>query len=515
MVVLVSVGSFKGHAKEILMEAYKELEDRFRRLALIDEARAMLGWDWATMMPTGGAESRAEQLAELSLIAHELVAEPQLEDLLNEAEVYIDKLDDWCTSNLREMRRLWLHNSALPATLVEALSKATSACELSWREAKSEDNFVGVLPKFAMVVKLVREKAQAKANALSVNPYDALLDQYEPGARAAHIDPVFDDLIDFLPSFTDRVIEHQQTFEPARTFKGPFPVAKQREFSKLLMGVVGFPFDHGRLDESHHPFSGGTPEDLRITTRYEEANFASALMAVLHETGHALYDYGLPKTWRRQPVGEAPGMSIHESQSLLIEMQVCRSPEFIRSITPMIRDAFGTEDPALTADNLLRHWHCVERSLVRVEADEVTYPSHVILRYRLERLLISGELPPDELPEAWREGMREFVGVEPSDDREGCLQDIHWFGGDFGYFPTYTLGALSAAQLFEAAKRDDQNILPSIASCDFGPLYAWLRPNVHSLGGLFPAPALINQATGNNLSTAAFKAHLNARYLGL
>ena len=412
------------------------------------------------------------------------------------------------------MRRLWLHNSALPATLVEALSKATSACELCWRDAKSEDDFVGVLPKFAVVVQLVREKAQAKADALSVNPYDALLAQYEPGARATHIDPVFDDLIDFLPSLTDRVIEHQQTFEPARPFKGPFPVANQRELSKRLMGVVGFPFDHGRLDESPHPFSGGTPEDLRITTRYEEANFTSALMAVLHETGHALYDYGLPEAWRRQPVGEAPGMSIHESQSLLIEMQVCRSQGFLEYAAPLIRAAFNGSGAAWEPDNLYRLYTTVAPGFIRVDADEVTYPAHVILRYRLERALIEGDMQVPDIPAAWNQGMERMLGVSPPSDREGCLQDLHWYDGAWGYFPTYTLGAMTAAQLFMAAKKAAPGIEPGIAKGDFQPLFRWLKTNVHAKGSLLPARELLIEATGRALDPEVFKAHLKARYLG-
>lgn len=495
------------------MEAYWELEGRFKRLALVEEAQAILGWDWATMMPEGSADARADQLAELSIVAHERLLDPRLEDLLNEAEAADDQLDDWQAVNLSEMRRLWLDASALSTPLVEALSKAKSACELMWRTARSENNFAALLPTFQDVVALVREKSQARAAAFSLDPYDALLDQYEPGMRAAQIDPVFDDLTDYLPDFTDQVIDHQQTTSPALSFKKPFPVAKQRKLNEHLMRVVGFSFEYGRLDESHHPFSGGTPDDLRITTRYDETDFTSSLMAVLHETGHALYDRGLPKTWQRQPVGAALGMSIHESQSLLIEMQVCRSAEFIRSIIPLIMDVFGTGDPALTEGNLLRHVQCVKRNSIRVEADEVTYPAHIILRYQLEKSIISEELRPRDLPDAWREGMLEFMKADPVDDRAGCLQDIHWYGGDFGYFPTYTMGALSAAQMFEAARRVDPSILPSIERCDFRPLYDWLSQNVHSLGRYLTVSELIKRATGKKLDTTAFKTHLRQRYL--
>ncbi|SVC36685.1 uncharacterized protein METZ01_LOCUS289539, partial [marine metagenome] len=399
---------------------------RFKRLALVYEAQAILSWDWATMMPEGSADARADQLAELSIIAHERLSDPRLADLLNEAEASIDQLDDWRAANLSEMRRLWLDASALSAPLVEALSKARSACEIMWRAARSENNFVALLPTFETVVALVREKSQARAAAFSLDPYDALIDQYEPGMCAAQIDPIFDDLTDYLPEFTDRVIDHQRTKGSALSFERAFPVAKQRKLNELLMGFIGFSFENGRLDESHHPFSGGTPDDLRITTRYDETDFTSSLMAVLHETGHALYDRGLPKTWQRQPVGAALGMSIHESQSLLIEMQVCRSAEFIRSIIPFITDVFGVGDPALTEGNLLRHVQCVKRDSIRVEADEVTYPAHIILRYQLEKLIISEELRPKDLPHAWHEGMLEFVKTGPVDDRAGCLQDIHW-----------------------------------------------------------------------------------------
>ena len=498
------------------MRAYKELETRYRRLSLIDEAQAMLGWDWATVMPEGSAASRAEQLAELSVISHEYLSDPRSESLLEEAETNVARLNAWQAANLSKMRRLWLHNAALPVKLVAEIRKATSSCELAWRVARSENNFLDVLPHFETVVALVREKSQAKAVTLALDPYDALLDEYEPGGRTIHIDPLFDDLSSFLSRFTDSVLEYQRTTQPPSTIKGQFAASKQRQLGKSLMKAIGFPFTHGRLDESHHPFSGGTPEDLRITTRYDEKDFTSALMAVLHETGHALYDHGLPERWRRQPVGGPLGMSIHESQSLLIEMQVCRSPEFIRSILPLIHKIFGNESRGLTAENLLRCYHFVRRDLIRVDADEVTYPSHVNLRYILEKMLISGELPPRDVPEAWRTGMRDIVGVEldSDDDSNGCLQDIHWYGGDFGYFPTYTLGALGAAQFFEAAKQQVPDLLESIERCDFKPLYDWLQTNIHSLGCSIQAPELVIRATGVELNTGPFKRHLTSRYLG-
>jgi len=324
---------------------------------------------------------------------------------------------------------------------------------------------------------------------------------------------LFAELMDFLPPLLAEVIEKQSKSAPMTPFAGLFPVEKQQSLNQRLMKVLGFPFDSGRLDTSHHPFSGGTPEDLRITTRYDESDFISSLMAVLHETGHALYEYGLPRKWRNQPVGSSLGMAIHESQSLLIEMQICRSGEFIKFVLPHIVEAFGSTVGKLDLDGLGRLLRQVEPGFIRVEADEVTYPFHIILRYKFEKLLMNGELRVQDLPSLWREEMQKMLGIEPKDDRDGCLQDIHWYGGDFGYFPTYTLGALTAAQMFEAAVQENSNILPSLEEGDFCPLYNWLRPKVHSLGHLLPASLLVEQATGAPLSVDAFKRHLRARYL--
>ena len=277
------------------------------------------------------------------------------------------------------------------------------------------------------------------------------LDQFEPGGSSAHIDEVFADLADFLPGFLDDVLARQAAQPEPLPLEGPFPSGKQEALGRKLMAAVGFDFDHGRLDVSLHPFCGGVPDDVRITTRYDEGDFMTAIMGVLHETGHAMYERGLPADWRLQPVGEARGMAMHESQSLMVEMQACRSAEFVSFLAPLARDAFGG-GPAWEAENLLRHYNRVKPDFIRVDADEVTYPAHVILRYRLEKALIAGEMELAELPGEWNEGLKELLGITPPDDRLGCLQDIHWYDGAWGYFPTYTLGAMTAAQLFAAAK---------------------------------------------------------------
>ena len=490
------------------------LAARFRRLALLREAAGMLEWDSAAVMPDGGAAIRAEQIAELRLLGHELLAAPEIAGMLERAAAESPADDDrWRRANLAEMRRLRDHATALPGELVAALSRDGSKAEMRWRTARRDDDFAGLLPDLQRVLDLTREAARIKGAAFGLEPYDALLDEYEPGARAATIAALFDDLAAFLPGFVDAVIARQAREPRPLPLGGPFPAAKQRALAERLMRAVGFDFEHGRLDTSHHPFCGGVPEDVRITTRWSEDDFLKGLMGVLHETGHAMYERGLPHAWRLQPVGSARGMALHESQSLLVEMQAARSPEFVGFLAPLAAEAFGGGGAAWSAENLRRHYTRVARGLIRVDSDEATYPSHVILRFRLERAMIAGDLALPDLPGAWRLGMRELVGVEPTDDRDGCLQDIHWPGGAWGYFPTYTLGAIAAAQLFDAARRALPEIPTALARGEFAPLLGWLRANVHARASSASTEEILTAATGRGLDAAVYKAHLRRRYL--
>ena len=496
------------------MSAYDDLEGIFRRLGALGEAAGMLHWDMSVMMPPGGAEARTEQLTALELTSHEMLTADRVGDLLDEAAADgEDGGDAWRAANLREMRRRRRHAVAVDGRLVEALTRACAGCEMTWREARPANDFKAVAPALGEVLALVREKAAAKAAAFGCTPYGALLEQYEPDADPARIDALFDDLAAFLPGFCDDVLARQAAGPAVVAPEGPFPLEAQRALAETLMARLGFDFEHGRLDVSLHPFCGGVPEDLRITTRYYEDDFSQALMGVLHETGHALYERGLPAEWRLQPVGDARGMAMHESQSLLIEMQACRGRDFITFAAPLMRDAFGASGPAWEADNLYRLYTSVERGLIRVDADEVTYPAHVIQRYRLERAMIAGELDVDDLPGAWNDAMRALLHLTPPDDADGCMQDIHWYDGAFGYFPTYTMGALAAAQLFDAAGRADGDIPAGLARGEFAPLMAWLGRNVHAKGSLLATDELLQQATGQVLGTETFKRHLKARYL--
>jgi carboxypeptidase Taq len=464
-------------------------------------------------MPPGGAATRAEQLATLSLFAHQQLAAAEIGDLMAEAEGESRALDAWQQANLREMRRRRGHAVAVQGDLVEAVARISSECEAVWRKARPADDFASVRPLLEQMLCLQREVAAAKAERLGVKPFEALLDRYEPDGRVAMIDRLFGEIAGFLPELIEAVLARQAGASRFADPPGPFPIAAQRQAAARLMEAVGFDFAHGRLDVSAHPFCSGAPDDVRITTRYDERDFTKALMGVLHETGHALYKRNLPARWRLQPVGAARGMAIHESQSLLLEMQACRSLAFMNFAAPILREVFGGEGPGWEPEALYRRQIRVRRGLIRVDADEVTYPVHVILRYRLEQAMLAGDLAVRDLPGAWAEGLNALLAIAPRNDRVGCMQDIHWFDGSWGYFPTYTLGAMIAAQLFEAAREAISDLTASIAAGDFEPLFAWLGDRVHRQGSLMSTAELVESATGRPLDTASFERHLRNRYL--
>ena len=496
-----------------MADPYAELTALFERHHHLKSAADVLEWDAAVLMPSGAADLRGGQLAAVRVAAHELLASPRTKELL--AAVDEARLDDWQTANVALMRRAHLHASALPEALVEARTKAATACEVVWRGARRDADFARLVPLLDEVVRVTREVAQAKAEALGVSPYEALADEYEPGVRTADLDELFATLGAELPALASAIVERQAQRPAPVPLVGPFPAEKQAALGRVLAERLGFDFDQGRLDVSTHPFCGGSPEDVRMTTRFDEADFFSSVMSTVHETGHALYELGLPREWVRQPVGKAIGMAMHESQSLLVEMQACRSPEFLSFFAPLAREHLGSaaDGAAFTPQNLLRHALRVERGFIRVDADEATYPLHVILRYRLARARVAGNLKVRDLPGAWNDGMRELVGVVPPDDRLGCLQDIHWPSGAFGYFPSYTMGAIAASQLFRAANEHDANIRERLGDGDFAPLVAFLREHVHGQGSRWTTQELLERVTGKRLDATGFLTHLRERYL--
>lgn len=496
------------------MSNYQKLHQHFARINDLHHVQAVAQWDEAAMMPAGGGEARGQALATLEVLIHGMVTEPGVADWM--AGAAQESLAPWQQANVREIARLYRDATCMPADLVEQQTLATSRSEQAWRRFRAENNWQAMAPLLTEVVNLSRQEADVRAAASGLSRYDALLDTYEPDMTTARLDPLFAELKAFLPGLLDEILAQQEA-RPLLVPGGHFPIESQRLFGLEVMRTMGFDFDHGRLDISHHPFCGGVPADVRITTRYEANNFVPALMGVIHETGHALYEQGLPADWRDQPVGQALSSGMHESQSLLMEMQACRTREFIHYLTPKIQQAFAGGDatgPAWSEHNLHQLYTRVNRGYIRVDADEVTYPLHVILRYELERDLIEGRMEVRHIPDAWHERMQRYLGLSTEGNyRDGCLQDVHWPAGLFGYFPTYTLGAVTAAQLFSAAREQIPGLMNRIASGDFSALVTWLRTHVHQQGKFLGFDGLLTEATGSALDASYFHNHLRSRYL--
>ncbi len=488
------------------MSAYAKLESRFRELSLLEDVGGILHWDASTHLPSGAAHTRGEQMAALSGMEHRLINAPDVKDWLDEAKR--ETLTDWQQANLTEMQRKWTHATCIPEALDEELSRLSVESEHVWFEARKDDDFPRMRPYLEQLLVLTREVAALRGEALQCSAYDAMLDYYDPGMRMTTIDRCFSELEAFLP---DAITGAQKNSTHTDSVNLSAPLEAQRTLSVTVLEKMGFDFTQGRLDESVHPFCGGAKGDIRITTRYTESDLSEALFGVLHESGHGLYERQLPEDWRYQPVGEARGMSLHESQSLLIEMQLGQSKAFADFLTPIISEICGR---TITPGMFYAATSVVKPGLIRVTADEVTYPIHIILRYRLEKAMLRGDLAVKDLPGAWSDGMDELLGIRPETDRDGCLQDIHWPGGAFGYFPTYTMGALIAAQLMEAIRRDLRELESDIRAGQFNALQNWLSTHVHGLGSRYSTMDIVEQATGKPLGTEAFTGYIGKKYLG-
>ncbi len=492
---------------------YQQLKQEFQRLHAFRGAASILRWDSSVMMPRGSAGLRGEQLAALETQAHAVLTSPRLSRLLDRAEANTRGLQDWQRANLREMRREHSHAIATPQRLVSRLATATSRAQMRWLEAKQKNDFSLFAPHLQEVLDLVRDKAALLGKALDLDPYDALLDEFNPGLTRIDVDAIFKVLGQRLPGLIQDVIELQAQQRPPLELTGRFAPSRQRVLALEILRSIGFPFDCARLDESEHPFTGGVPGDTRITSYFRSTDLLSGLMGVLHEAGHAMYDSGLPLAWRGQPVGRDRGKAVHESQALLLEMLICRDRPFLHYLKPLLHSTFGVQGPEWEVENLYRLLTCVRRSSIRMDADEVTYPIHVLLRYELENEMLSGELPVQDLPGAWNERIHDRLGVLPGGDAQGCLQDVHWSTGSFGYFPSYALGAAMAAQINESLRAQRPQLDEEIAAGEFGGLFGWLREHVHALAASVDTAELIKGATGKPLSAAAWLRHIEGKYL--
>lgn len=501
-----------------MSRAYDSFRALVREAAVLGSVQSTLGWDQETMMPPAAAPLRAEQMAALSAIVHQRWTDPRLGDLLGECEADAAlRADPAAAANLREFRRDYDRQRRLPTDLVAQIAKTSSESMEAWKQARQGSDFASFAPWLRNTLDLQRRKAEcigvpAPAPGGKATLYDALLDEYEPGMRASEVEAAFRPLREALAPLIAAVARSGRSPDESIN-RARVPVAQQIEFNRAVAAAVGFETDGGRLDVSAHPFSDGIgPGDTRMTTRYREDHFPEACFTALHESGHSLYEQGLPKTEAfGQPIAQAASLGIHESQSRMWENFVGRSRAFWEWALPLAKSMFGAAVAGFTVDQAFSAANAVKPHFIRVESDEATYNLHIMLRFDLERALLSGDLSVADLPGAWNARMKSDLGLTVTDDRMGCLQDVHWSMGAIGYFPTYTLGNLYAAQFWETIRRDLPDMAAQHARGEFGPLLGWLRSNIHAHGRRHPAPDLCVRITGRPLSHEPLVRHLKAK----
>jgi carboxypeptidase Taq len=474
--------------------AYDELLRRAREETLLASCGALLGWDELTYMPRGGVANRGNQMAYLAGLEHDLATDPRIGELLEEVEGSPLVEHAPAAVNVREIRRVYDRAARVPRQLVEDLARTTSAAQQAWVAARQDSNFAYFRPWLTKIVALKRREAEAIG--YTTVPYDALLDEYEPGATTQELTRLYAALRrDLVPLLA--AIGTARRRPNVALLHREFPIDRQRIFGEAVAAALGFDFENGRLDTTSHPFfSTIGPGDCRITTRYNATNFSEAFFGLLHELGHGLYEQGLDPEHYGTPLGEAVSLGMHESQARLWENLVGRSRPFWEHFFPRARHVFHETLADVTLDDFYRAVNHVEPSCNRVQADEVTYNLHILVRFELEQVLLSGDLKPGDVPSAWNEAYRHYLGVTPANDAEGCLQDGHWSSGLMGYFPTYTLGSLFSAQLFARATKELSDLDSQFVRGDYSALLGWLRAKIYRRGRRYPAAELIERVTG-------------------
>ncbi len=494
-------------------DLYSELTRLLREAALLGSCSNVLGWDEQTYMPEGGTQFRSEQLGLIAGMTHERATSPRIGELLGELEAAGDLGDPAGDRavNVREARRSYNRATKLPRRLVEELSRTTTLAQQAWVTARKNSDFPHFLPWLDKMIGLKREEAQAIGYGSGV-PYDALLDDYEPGATTAEITRVFAPVREELVKLV-AAIHHSAKRPNVEILTRHYPKTPQIVLAEAASKAIGFDFERGRIDASAHPFcSGFGPGDCRLTTRYNDHHFPSAFFGVLHESGHGIYEQGLPADNFGLGCGQATSLGIHESQSRMWENFVGRSRAFWTYLYPTAQQAFPQALGQVGFDDFCFAINEVSPSFIRVEADEVTYNLHVMLRFEIEQLLIAGDLKPADVPGIWNEKFLQYFGLTVPNDAHGCLQDIHWSGGLLGYFPTYALGNMYAAQFFNAARRDLGDLDEMFARGQFQPLKSWLNEKIHNHGKRYPARRLVEVVTGQPLSHQPLIDHLNRKF---
>lgn len=493
---------------------FQKLLKLSKHAQILQGISSLLNWDQETYMPSGASPIRAEQMETMAGIIHREKTSRKFQTALSKltdiktGTILAKDLSPHQAAAVKEWRRDFLHDTALPSKFVEEFAKVTSQAIIAWRSARKENAFQKFAPFLEKIISLNRKKAELLG--YKDHPYDALLDLYEPEMTTKEVTTLFSKLRETLTPMIKKMA--QQPLDNQFLF-GDWDHAKQIAFSHQLLHALGYDLDKGRLDFSTHPFSSAShPTDSRITTRIHPTSLMSNILAVLHETGHALYEMGLPQEHYGSPLGESRSLGIHESQSRWWETRIGLSKPFWQYFFPLLKETFKGQLDHVTLDAFYRAINKVKPGFIRIEADEVTYPIHVILRFELEKALIEGSLNVREIPEAWNSKMEEYLGILPSSNAEGCLQDIHWSLGAFGYFPTYTLGNLYAAHLFEAFEKEHPEWEKSAASGELGFIKAWLHEHIYQHGRRYSTHELLKKATGHPFSANAYINYLKKKY---
>jgi carboxypeptidase Taq len=488
---------------------YKKLLKRFRQIALLGSTAELLSWDQETFMPPKAVAWRAEQLAHLSGATHRLATAKTVGDWIKACEDHGFLAESDEAVNVREWRRDYDRATKIPTRLVEKLERVRTLSREAWVAARRDSKFKVFKPHLQRIVDLQLQLADCWG--YEDSPYDALLDEYEPGARSRQLRELFGRLRPEIVAVLGPAVERSKAI-PADLLDGHYPVETQQAFNRKVAEAMGFDFEAGRIDTTTHPFCTGLgPQDCRLTTRYNERNFTQSLYGIMHEAGHGLYDQGLPAERFGTPLGTFCSLGIHESQSRLWENHVGRSSAFWEHWHPIACDHFP-HLKSFTPEQITAAVNRVQPSFIRVEADEVTYDLHIALRFDIELRLIQRELTVAEVPGVWNELFEHSFGLKVDQDSNGCLQDIHWSLGSFGYFPTYTLGNLNASQLLRRSRAEVGGMEDSLARGEYGPLLQWLRTRVHTQGRRFNADSLMERATGEPTKTVHYLEHLRARF---
>ncbi|MDP6869618.1 MAG: carboxypeptidase M32 [Candidatus Poseidoniaceae archaeon] len=489
------------------MSAELEFISRVRDLYRFEAIQSHLGWDQETKMPPKGAEARGEILAWIATQRHQLLTDPRLGELISELEE--SDCDNWLIANVTEMRRKYDEAVKLPEEFVSEYTKACSESLVAWQEARANNDFNHFSSHLEKLIRMVNQKIEYLG--CENTPYDVLLDEYEVGMKVTDYDPLFAGLKQRIVPLLHSIME-SETVVPRLPEGIRFSIDEQEQFCLKVSRKMGFDFEAGRMDRSTHPFCAGLwPSDTRITTRFDELDPFSCLYAVMHESGHGLYEQGLPKQHSYTPVGKAVSLGVHESQSRLWENQIGRTSSFWKVALPWFKEHFS-DFPDWDAERLDLVANEVKPDYIRVEADEITYNLHIMLRYEIEKKIFNEGLPVGKIPETWNSMFEEWFGILPPNDTLGCLQDVHWSMGAFGYFPTYTLGNLYAAQLLEAMSKEIGNIDSIIESGNWSKILEWLRDKVHSNGSVMEPAELIKSATGNIPSPEPFLNYIEKKY---